>query len=121
MGSVIRLDDARRRRAPERDAPPAEPGLDDPELAVVVEVVAPDLVHLTTTQRTWALVGPALQNAGVRLITTSGEPPARRPTPTGRGRRPGSRGPKGSRSDGGDPSRRPGTRPDSPTGTIGRW
>jgi hypothetical protein len=95
MGSVIRLDDARRRRdrgAP--GAPPADPRLDETELAVVVELVAPDLVHLTTTARIWEVVGPALQSAGVRLIPAPGGPsdqrpaPARRSRPGGAGSRP---------------------------------
>jgi hypothetical protein len=108
MGEVIRLDDARRRRAGHRaGVPPADPGLDDTELAVVVEVVGPDLVRLTTTERIWRVVGPALQSAGVRLISAPGGLPDPRPAPARGGRRPGGAGSRPSPAVRRPPARRP--------------
>jgi hypothetical protein len=108
MGELIRLDDARRRRAGRGPGgSPAEPGLDGTELAVVVEVVGPDLVHLTTTERIWGVVGPALQSAGVRLISAPGGLPDQRPAPARRSRRPGGAGSRPSSAGRRPPARRP--------------
>jgi hypothetical protein len=74
MGSVVQLSEFRERRAArQRAEPPSSPALDEEGLAAVVEMVAPDLVHITTTERGWAVIGPALQSSGVQLIRAAAQ------------------------------------------------